>query len=226
MRIDVITLFPNLFEPIVSGSILGRAREKGLATISVFNLRDFVPQGERADDAPYGGGPGMVLRLSPLVAALGSLLGPELRVPAKCRVIVPSPAGKRFDDSVARALSACERLIIVCGHYEGIDNRLFDLVDAVELSLGDFVLTGGEIPAMAFIDACVRLVPGVIDPESAALDSFADGALDWPHYTRPADFRGIKVPDVLLSGDHAKIARWRREQAQARTRERRPDLTS
>ena len=224
MQIDVITLFPNLFEPMISGSIVGRAREKGLAAIAVHNLRDFVPPGERADDAPYGGGPGMVLRLGPLVAALEHLLGSDLRVAPGCKVIVPSPAGARFNDAHARSFSALDRLIFVCGHYEGIDNRIFELVDAVELSLGDFVLTGGEIPAMAFIDACVRLVPGVIDACSAAFDSFAEGALDWPHYTRPSEFRGAKVPDVLLSGDHAKIAQWRRAQADLRTRERRPDL--
>jgi len=224
MHIDIITLFPEFIEPYVSGSIVGRAQEKGLATIAVRDLRAFVPPGERADDAPYGGGPGMVLRLGPLVACLESSLGADLRVPDGCRIIVPSPAGQPFDHAVAQELSALERLIVVCGRYEGIDNRLFDLVRATELSLGDFVLTGGEIPALAFVDAAIRLLPGAIDAQSAAADSFADGALDWPHYTRPAEYRGIKVPEVLLSGDHALVAKWRREQAGARTRERRPDL--
>jgi len=224
MQIDIVTLFPSLFETYLAASILGRAREKGLATITVHDLRAFVPPGERADDAPYGGGPGMVLRLGPLVAALESAFGPDLRVPDDARVVVASPAGRRFDDRIARDLARLARLFIICGHYEGIDDRLFDLVRAEELSLGDFVLTGGEIPAMAFVDACVRLLPGVIDADSAALDSFAHGSLDWPHYTRPASFRGVSVPGVLLSGDHARIERWRRERADARTRERRPDL--
>jgi tRNA (guanine37-N1)-methyltransferase len=224
MRVDIITLFPQFVEPIISGSIVGRAQEKGLATIAVWNLRDFVPQGERADDAPYGGGPGMVLRLEPLVACLERLLGADLKVPANAKIIVPSPAGLRFDDRIARDFALLERLVVICGHYEGIDNRLFDLVAAQEISLGDFVLTGGEIPALAFIDACVRLIPGVIDAASAQLDSFSDGALDWPHYTRPAEFRGVKVPEVLLSGDHAKIERWRQQQSEARTLQRRPDL--
>lgn len=224
MRIDIVTLFPTFFEPIVSGSIIGRAQEKGLASIAVWDLRESVARGERADDAPYGGGPGMVLRLEPIVASLEHLFGPDLAVPPNQRVIVPSPAGRRFDDALARRLAALERLVIVCGHYEGIDERLFEIVDAEEVSLGDFVTTGGEIPAMAIVDACVRLIPGAIDAQSAAFDSFADGALDWPHYTRPAEFRGHNVPEILLSGDHAKIARWRREQSEARTKSRRPDL--
>lgn len=224
MRIDIVTLFRAFFEPIISGSILGRAQAKGLVDIRVHDLWQYVPAGERADDAPYGGGPGMVMRLGPLVASLEDLLGSELDVPGGSQVIVPSPAGARFDHAMAQSWSRLSRLIIVCGHYEGIDDRLFELVPAREVSLGDFVLTGGEIPALAFVDACVRLLPGVITPESASADSFAGGELDWPHYTRPASFRGIAVPDVLLSGDHAKIESWRREQARTRTRRRRPDL--
>jgi len=166
----------------------------------------------------------MVMRLGPLIACLEDVLGPDLAMPEDCRIIVPSPAGARFDHAMAQAWTALSRLIVVCGHYEGIDERLFALVPAHEISLGDFVLTGGEIPALAFVDACVRLLPGTITPESASEDSFATGALDWPHYTRPAVFRGIAVPDVLLTGDHAKIARWRREQARTRTDTRRPDL--
>lgn len=229
MRIDIVTLFRAFFEPIFSGSIIGRAQAKGLVDIQVHDLWHYVPSGERADDAPYGGGPGMVMRLGPLVACLEDLLGADsdhhgLKVPNGCKVIVPSPAGARFTHAMAEDWSALERLIIICGHYEGIDERLFDLVPAHEVSLGDFVLTGGEIPALAFVDACVRLRPGTIAGESASADSFANGALDWPHYTRPAVFRGIAVPEVLLSGDHAKIAQWRREQADSRTRSRRPDL--
>jgi tRNA (guanine37-N1)-methyltransferase len=224
MRIDVITLFRAFFEPIISGSILGRAQGKGLVDVRVHDLWRYVPAGERADDAPYGGGPGMVMRLGPLIACLEDVLGAGLAVPERCRVIVPSPAGVRFDHAMAQTFSELSNLVIICGHYEGIDERLFELVPAHEVSLGDFVLTGGEIPALAFIDACVRLLPGAIDPQSASEDSFADGTLDWPHYTRPAVFRGIAVPDVLLSGDHAKIARWRRTQAHERTGSRRPDL--
>ncbi|MBV8282862.1 MAG: tRNA (guanosine(37)-N1)-methyltransferase TrmD [Candidatus Eremiobacteraeota bacterium] len=224
MRIDIVTLFRAFFEPIISGSILGRAQEKRLAEIRVHDLWHYVPAGERADDAPYGGGAGMVMRLAPLISCLEDVLGPDIAIPASTRVIVPSPAGARFDHAMAAQWSSLERLVIVCGHYEGIDERFFELVPASEVSLGDFVLTGGEIPALAFVDACVRLLPGAIAPQSAAQDSFADGALDWPHYTRPAVFRGIEVPPVLLSGDHAKIDAWRREQARSRTAVRRPDL--
>jgi tRNA (guanine37-N1)-methyltransferase len=224
MQIDVVTLFPQFFEPFVTGSIVGRAQTKGLVRIAVHDLWDFVPPGERADDAPYGGGPGMVLRLGPLIACMESLLGEGLTVPPGCRVIVPSPAGERFTHARAVELASLSRLVIVCGHYEGLDERFFSLVPATELSLGDFVLTGGEIAALAFLDATVRLVPGVIKAESARADSFAGGALDWPHYTRPAVFRGLAVPDVLLSGDHERIATWRKEAALARTLERRRDL--
>jgi tRNA (guanine37-N1)-methyltransferase len=224
MQIDVVTLFPQFFEPFVTGSIVGRAQTKGLVRIAVHDLWAFVPPGERADDAPYGGGPGMVLRLGPLIACMESLLGEGLTVPPGCRVIVPSPAGERFTHARAVELASLSRLVIVCGHYEGLDERFFSLVPATELSLGDFVLTGGEIAALAFLDATVRLVPGVIKAESARADSFAGGALDWPHYTRPAVFRGLAVPDVLLSGDHERIATWRKEAALARTLERRRDL--
>ena len=209
---------------MVEGSILGRAQAKGVAHIELHDLWRYVPDGERADDSPYGGGAGMVMRLGPIVDCLEQLLGGTLQVPEGCKVIVPSPAGRRFDHDAAVGLSKAERLIVVCGRYEGIDDRLFDLVDAEEMSLGDFVLTGGEVAALAFVDACVRLLPGVIAEESARDDSFADGDLDWPHYTRPAVFRGLPVPDVLLTGDHARIAAWRQEQASARTSRRRPDL--
>ena len=210
---------------MVEGSILGRAQSKGVAQIELHDLWNFVPEGERADDSPYGGGAGMVMRLGPIVDCLEHLLGGSSQVPRGCRVVVPSPAGRRFDHSVAQELAGCERLIIVCGRYEGIDDRLFDLVAAEEISLGDFVLTGGEIAALAFVDAAVRLIPGAIAAESARDDSFSDGDLDWPHYTRPATFRGLSVPEILLTGDHARIATWRREQASSRTAHRRPDLS-
>ena len=224
MQIDIVTLFPAFFEPIVTGSILGRAQAKGLVKIMVHDLWSYVPAGERADDAPYGGGPGMVLRLGPLITCMEALLGQHLKVPDGCAVIVPSPSGKRFDHLAAKNLAALDRFILVCGHYEAIDERFFGLVEATELSLGDFVLTGGEIAALAFVDAAVRLLPGAINAESAESESFTEGRLDWPHFTRPAVFRGLPVPDVLLSGDHERIAAWREESARARTSSRRPDL--
>lgn len=224
MRVDIVTLFPSAVRPLADASILGRAQARGLAEIVVHDLRLWIPAGERADDAPYGGGPGMVMRLGPLVACLEALLGAELRVPDGCRIVVPSPAGARFDHAAALSLSQAARIILICGRYEGIDERLFSVVPAEELSLGDFVVTGGEIPALAFVDAAVRLIPTVIDAGSAANDSFAAGGLDWPHYTRPAEFRGHAVPEVLRSGDHGKIDAWRREQGAERTRARRPDL--
>jgi tRNA (guanine37-N1)-methyltransferase len=224
MRIDVITLFPKFFEPIIKGSILGRAQTKDLVEIALHDLWRFVPEGERADDAPYGGGPGMVMRLGPLIACMEFLLGATLSVPRGCAVIVPTPAGVRFNQSIATRLSRLSRIIYVCGHYEGIDERFFQLVDSTELSLGDFVLTGGEIAVLAFIDASVRLVPGVINPDSAREESFSTGNLDWPHFTRPATFRGLTVPDALLSGDHQRIASWRKTAARERTHARRPDM--
>ncbi|HEV2037836.1 MAG TPA: tRNA (guanosine(37)-N1)-methyltransferase TrmD [Candidatus Eremiobacteraceae bacterium] len=224
MQIDVVTLFPAFFEPIVTGSILGRAQAKGLVKISLHDLWKYVPAGERADDAPYGGGPGMVLRLGPLITCMEVLLGDGLKVPEGCAVVVPSPSGRRFDHAVAKELTQLIRLIFVCGHYEAIDERFFELVKAIELSLGDFVLTGGEIAALAFVDATVRLLPGAINPQSAQTESFAQGGLDWPHFTRPAIFRGFAVPQILLSGDHTQIAAWRQDSARTRTRERRSDL--
>ncbi len=226
MQIDIVTLFPQFFEPILSGSILGRAQAKGAVDFRLHDLWQFVPAGERADDAPYGGGAGMVMRLDPLMSCLESLLGSDLIVPESCSVIVPSPAGPRFDHQAAQKLVYKERLIFVCGHYEGLDERFFDLVAATEYSLGDFILTGGEIPALAFVDAVARLVPGVINPQSSAAESFQNDTLDWPHYTRPSIYRGVAVPEVLLSGDHERIARWRRQAAEERTEARRPDLSS
>ncbi len=226
MRISIVSLFPQLIEPLARGSILGRAQAKGLAEIAVVDLWQYVDEGDRADDAPFGGGAGMVMRLAPLVACLEDLLGGSLTVPSGTRVIVPTPAGKVFTQAMARVYSALERLIIICGHYEGIDERIFDLIAADEVSLGDFVLTGGEIPALAIADACIRILPGAIAAESAANDSFSGDCLDWPHYTRPASFRGIGVPEILLSGDHGKIAQWRADKAKERTRLRRPDMRS
>lgn len=224
MRIDIVTLFPQFFEPILAGSILGRAQTKGVVEFKLHDLWQFVPAGERADDAPYGGGSGMVMRLGPLITCMEAVLGSDLQVSEDCLVIVPSPAGQPFSHKIAEQIGANARLVLVCGHYEGIDERFFDLIPAREYSLGDFVLTGGEIPALAFIDAVVRLLPGSIKPESASAESFHEPALDWPHYTRPAVFRGIAVPEVLLSGDHERVASWRRQVARDRTEARRPDL--
>lgn len=225
MQIDIVTLFPEFLRPMIEGSILGRAQAKGLARVELHDLWDYVAPGERADDAPYGGGPGMVMRLAPIVDCLERLLGGGLTVPAGGKIIVPSPAGRRFDQGFSAELARLNRLIIVCGHYEGIDDRLFDLVAAEEVSLGDFVVTGGEIPALAIVDACIRLLPGALTEGSAEEESFSDGLLDWPHFTRPAVFRGISVPEILLSGNHGRIAVWRRQIAAERTAMRRPDLT-
>ncbi len=223
LAVDVVTLFPEIFAPAVALSILGRAQESGLVRIAVHNLLDALEPGKRADDRPYGGGPGMVLRLEPLVRVLDRVLqgGP----PGERReIVVTSAAGRPFLQADAQRFAGLERLIVVCGHYEGIDERLVTLYGAQEYSLGDFVLTGGEIPALAFIDATVRLVPGVINADSLTSESFVDGALDAPAYTRPATFRSLDVPPVLLSGDHARIAAWRRDESRRRAAERRPDL--
>ncbi len=168
----------------------------------------------------------MVMRLGPLISCMEALLGPDLSTPEGCKVVVPSPAGTTFSHAAAAQFASDTRLIFVCGHYEGLDERFFELVKATEYSLGDFVLTGGEIPALAFIDATVRLLPGTINPQSPTEESFFSGSLDWPHYTRPAIFRGLAVPEALLSGDHARVKAWRSEQALRRTAVRRPDLVA
>lgn len=222
-EIDVITLFPEVFAPFVGLSIVGRAVEAGIARIRYHHLLDYLSRGERADDSPFGGGPGMVLRLEPIARALDALIA---QAPADERrlIVVPSAGGKVFDQRAAERLAELDRLVLVCGHYEGIDDRLGALYPLEEYSLGDFVLTGGEIPALAFMDATVRLLAGTINAQSLESESFTAGLLDYPSFTRPASFRGIDVPEVLLSGDHAKIAQWRREQSRRRTEGRRRDL--
>ena len=223
LAVDVVTLFPEILAPAVALSILGRAQERGLVRIAVHNLLDALEPGERADDRPYGGGPGMVLRLAPLARLIDRIL--QGAPPGERReLVVTSAAGKPFRQADAQRFATLERLVVICGHYEGIDERLAALYGAQEYSLGDFVLTGGEIPALAFIDAAVRLVPGVISADSLAAESFVDGTLDAPAYTRPATFRSLDTPPVLLSGDHARIAAWRREESRRRAAERRPDL--
>jgi tRNA (guanine37-N1)-methyltransferase len=223
LHIDVITLFPEFFAPSIGLSILGRAQERGLVRIELHHLLDALGDGERADDRPFGGGPGMVLRIEPLARVLDAIL--EVAPSGERRaIVVTAAAGAPFRQRDAERFATLDRLVIVCGHYEGIDERLVDLYGAEEMSLGDFVLTGGEIPALAFVDATVRLVAGAINAESLASESFTGNTLDSPAYTRPAAFRGAVVPDVLLSGDHAKIAAWRRQQSRDRTIARRNDL--
>jgi tRNA (guanine37-N1)-methyltransferase len=222
-EIDVVTLFPEVFAPFVGLSIVGRAVEAGIVNVRYHHLLDHLARGERADDAPFGGGPGMVLRIEPIAAVIDEIIA-RSAADERRLVVVPSPSGRPFDHDAAQRMAKLDRLILVCGHYEGIDDRLARLYATEEFSLGDFVLSGGEIPALAFMDATIRLLAGAIRPESLEQESFAAGMLDYPSFTRPASFRGVEVPAVLLSGDHAQIARWRREQSRLRTAGRRPDL--
>ncbi len=223
LKIEIITLFPEVFAPFVGLSIVGRAVERGLVDVRYHHLLDALHGSERADDVPYGGGAGMVLRIEPVCRVLDAILA-EAPPDERRSIIVPTPAGAPFVQADAQRFSTLDRMIVLCGHYEGIDERLADLYPIEEYSLGDFVLTGGELPALAFMDATVRLLEGAIAAESAEQDSFAAGLLDYPSYTRPPLFRGVSVPEVLLSGNHAKIAEWRREQSRARTIARRKDL--
>ncbi|OGX35683.1 MAG: tRNA (guanosine(37)-N1)-methyltransferase TrmD [Omnitrophica WOR_2 bacterium RIFCSPLOWO2_02_FULL_50_19] len=220
MRIDILTLFPKMFEGVLGESIIKRARKKGKVDIRVHNLRDWTDDKHRkVDDKPFGGGPGMVIKPQPLFDAVSALKR------GASRVVLMTPQGKTLTQSVAKKISGYKHIIIVCGHYEGIDERFRRKLVTDEISLGDFVLTGGEIPAMALVDSLVRLVPGVVgDRDSLEFESFASGLLEYPQYTRPAEFRGLRVPGVLLSGDHNKIDVWRREMAMKRTRSRRPDM--
>jgi tRNA (guanine37-N1)-methyltransferase len=227
LRIDVITIFPGLFETFLDASILGIARRSGLVEVEVHDLRNWTEDRHRSvDDTPYGGGPGMVMKPEPLVAAIEAVAGATREGEERtARVELMTPQGRRLDQAALETLAAREHLVLVCGRYEGVDQRAIDLAIDGELSLGDYVLSGGEIPAMAVIEGVTRLQPGAMgNPESATVESFQTGLLEGPHYTRPAEFRGRAVPEVLLSGDHAAIARWRIERAQEITRERRPDL--
>jgi tRNA (guanine37-N1)-methyltransferase len=218
MKITILTLFPEMVEPLLNSSILKRAQEKKLVKFEIVNFRDFSTNKHKTvDDTPYGGGSGMVLAVEPIFYALESLEKPNHK-------ILLSPQGATFDQSKAKELLKEDHLIFICGHYEGFDERVLEFVDE-EISLGDFVMTGGEIASLAMIDAVVRLIPGVLgSQESFENDSFYDGLLDYPQYTKPREFQGFKVPDVLLSGDHAKIDKWREEMAKKKTLERRPDL--
>ncbi len=223
LHIDVVTLFPEMFAPALGLSILGRAHERGIVAVELHHLLDALEPGERADDRPFGGGPGMVLRVEPLARILDAILAAA--PPGERRaIVVTAAAGAPFRQRTAERFAALDRLVLICGHYEGIDERLVALYGAEEWSLGDFVLTGGELPALAFLDATVRLLGGAINEASLASESFTGDTLDAPTYTRPALFRGTAIPDVLLSGDHARIAAWRRAESVARTLARRPDL--
>jgi tRNA (guanine37-N1)-methyltransferase len=223
LTIDIITLFPEVFAPFIGLSIVGRAVERGIVDVRYHHLLDAMNGSERADDTPYGGGAGMVLRIEPITRVLDGILAAAPADEGRA-IAVPMPAGQPFVQADAERFAGLDRLILICGHYEGIDERLAALYPIEEYSLGDFVLTGGELPALAFMDATVRLLEGAITSESAQEESFASGLLDYPSYTRPPVFRGVSVPDVLLSGNHAKIAEWRREQSRARTIARRKDL--
>jgi tRNA (guanine37-N1)-methyltransferase len=223
-HVDVLTLFPEMFAPAIGLSIVGRAQERGIVDVRLHNILDALSGSERADDRPFGGGPGMVLRIEPLARILDGILA-EAPPEERRAIVVTSAAGRPFRHADAERFAALDRLVIICGHYEGLDERLTEVYGAEEYSLGDFVLTGGEIPALAFLDATVRLRAGTLNDASLESESFTGGLLDAPVYTRPPRFRGIDVPEVLLSGDHAKIAAWRREQSRARTISRRPDLT-
>jgi len=222
MKFDILTLFPAMFDGPFSESIVKRAAEDGLIEIRLHDIRHYATDRHKtADDSPYGGGAGMVMKVDPLAACIEAVRSER---PAS-RVILTTPRGKRFDQAKACELAKEEALLIICGRYEGVDERVRELFVDDEISLGDFVMTGGELAAMAIVDAVSRLIPGVLgSAESAACDSFSDGLLEYPHYTRPAEFRGIRVPDVLLSGNHREIAEWRRRNSLQRTLAVRPDL--
>lgn len=222
MRFDVFTLFPQVFQPYLETSILHRAIQRELVEINLHNIRDWATDRHHVtDDVPYGGGGGMVMKPEPIFAAIEGVLGPE----PDCPVILLTPQGRLLDQSIAYELSQRPQLALLSGRYEGVDERVRQHLVSDEISIGDYVLSGGELPSLVLIDAIVRLLPGALgDPKGAQDDSHASGLLEYPHYTRPAEFRGWGVPEVLASGDHAKVARWRREQALLRTYLRRPDL--
>jgi tRNA (guanine37-N1)-methyltransferase len=216
LKIDVLTLFPKMFEGILDESIIKRAQEKKLVKIKVHNLRDWsADKHKKADDKPYGGGPGMILSCQPIFDAVRKLAGP------RSRVILLSPQGKRLNQTLANRLAKLKHLILICGHYEGVDDRVRKAIATDEISIGEYVLTGGELPAMVLIDAAVRMIPGVLgNRESAENESFQGDLLEYPQYTRPRVYKGLKVPGVLLTGDHEKIEQWRYNQALKKTRQK------
>jgi tRNA (guanine37-N1)-methyltransferase len=220
MKVDVLTLFPAMFAGPLDESIIKRARAAGLLDLRIHNLRDYAHDRHKTvDDRPFGGGPGMLLKPEPIFEAVEALAREQTRV------VLLSPAGRRFNQAIAREMAGMDDLLLITGHYEGFDERIRQELADDELSIGDYVLTNGALPAMVVIDTVARLLPGVLgDDQSSHEESFSAGMLEYPHYTRPAEFRGLKVPEVLLSGNHAEIARWRAEQSRSRTQERRPDL--
>ena len=218
MQIDIMTLFPSIIDGFLSESIIKRAIDKGLVKINVINFRDYSPlNNKQVDDTPYGGGAGMLLRCEPIFECLDAIANDN------SHIILLSPEGKTYNQSKARNLTKYKHLILICGHYEGFDERIKTRVDEV-ISIGDFVLTGGEIPASAIVDSVVRLLPGVINEESLDSESFTDNLLDYPQYTKPAEYRGLKVPDILISGNHQKIAEYRENERIEKTKKLRPDL--
>jgi tRNA (guanine37-N1)-methyltransferase len=223
MRIDILTIFPGMFRGPFEESIVKRAMDKGLVQIFLHDIRDYTSDKHRTvDDYPFGGGQGMLMKPEPLFAAVEDVQG---QAPERGPIVLLTPQGRLFNEEVAVELARHDRLIIICGHYEGVDARVHEHLATDEISIGDYVLSGGELAAMVVVDAVVRQIPGALgSPLSSADDSFAEGLLEYPHYTRPADFRGMGVPEVLLSGDHGEIARWRRQQSLLRTARRRPDL--
>lgn len=219
MRIDILTLFPEMFSPLQE-SVIGRAVKSGKAEIVITDIRDFTTdKHKKCDDTPFGGGAGMVMMAQPIASAIEAL-DPE----HKARRIYLSPKGGKFCQAIVKEYAALDRILLLCGHYEGVDQRVLDLYIDEELSIGDYVLTGGEIPALAVTDAVMRYVDGVINGDSLLQESFADGMLEYPHYTKPREFKGLTVPEVLISGDHAKIDAWRKEQSEKITAKNRPDL--
>jgi len=220
LRIDILTLFPEMFEGPLSTSMLGRARESGLIDIRLHNIRDYTDnKHKKADDYPFGGGAGLVMMAQPIFDCMDAVLEGE-----SAKRILLTPRGRTLNQKIAKDLSSEERLVLLCGHYEGVDERVMNIIDD-EISIGDYVLTGGELPAMVLVDCVSRLIPGVLgSDESAQEESFSDSLLEYPQYTRPANFRGMEVPEVLLNGHHAKIQAWRLEQARLKTALNRPDL--
>ena len=222
MRIDVLTLFPEMFENVLNCSILRIAREKALVQYNLFNIRDYAENRRCVDDRPYGGGAGMVMKPEPVFNTVETI--EQQAGPCRKKILL-TPQGVKFNQQIARELSRESYLMLICGHYEGVDERIRLGLDVFELSIGDYIMSGGEIPAMVVIDAVVRLIPGVLgDFESVVNESFADTLLEYPQYTRPAEYRGMKVPEILISGNHQKIKEWQRENAVKRTIEKRPDI--